>query len=177
MSYLISSIIGQEFVNYRKTTAFQKRFIAEKNKLPIVIDSVDTKLSLALGSCSSSGAPSSTKLKYGKEFSIDPDATVSDLLSKINKLFYITSVVNGKSPNTHIKLILGLENGSLLKSSDIFKDIYGEYYNKKDRILYLLLTKETTMYSYIISILRYLGILSKVNTKDNDDLIHVFSFI
>lgn len=176
MSYLVSSIIGQEFVNYRKTVDFQKRFIAEKNKLPIVVDSVDTKLSIALGSCSESkdteprhkgGAP-----KYGKEFSVDPDATVSDLLTKINKLFYITSVTNGKTPNTHIKLILGLENGTLLKSTETFKDIYAKNYNKKDRILYLLLTKETSMYSYILSILRYLGILSPL--KDTDDLINVY---
>ena len=30
--------------------------------------------------------------------------------------------------------------------------------NEKDNILYILLTQETTMYGYIMSILRYLGI-------------------
>lgn len=60
-----------------------------------------------------------------------------------------------KADDTKV-LKLGLENGKILDNKDILGDLYKKHKSQKDGILYLLLTQETTMYGYIMSLLRYI---------------------
>ena len=53
-------------------------------------------------------------------------------------------------------LKLGLENGKVLESTDVLGDIYKKYKDQRDDILYLLVTEEQSMFTYIISLLRYI---------------------
>lgn len=161
MSFLASSIFGHEFVNYRKNMREADRQIFSYNvrnhfpgMIPVVIDSVDQNLSLALNKCDSSMPEK--MWKYGKEYTMSVNTSVDEVLKEINKNIKVI----GK------KLILGLENGTLLKGSDILGQLYKKHKNNKDQILYLLLTQEKTIYGYILSILRYLGILPNIKSED-----------
>jgi hypothetical protein len=161
MSFLASSIFGHEFINYRKNVRDTDRKVFSYNvrqnfpgMIPVVIDSVDQNLSLALNNCDTTMPE--RMWKYGKEYTMSVNTTVDEVLKEINKNIYII----GK------KLILGLEDGTLLKGHEDLGQIYKKNKNQKDQILYLLLTQETTIYGYILSILRYLGILAKIDNKD-----------
>lgn len=161
MSFLASSIFGHEFVNYRKKVTASDRLVFSHNvrhnlpgMIPVVIDSVDQNLSLALSNCDTSMPEK--MWKHGKEYTMSINTTVEEVLKEIN-----TNIkVIGK------KLVLGLEDGSLLRENENLGKIYKKNKNNKDFILYLLLTQETTIYGYILSILRYLGILPTLKSKD-----------
>jgi arginyl-tRNA synthetase len=62
-------------------------------------------------------------------------------------------------------LVLGLEDGSLIDLESDIGTIYKRYRNKDDKILYVLVTNEKTMYGYILSIIKYLasGISTFIN--------------
>ena len=155
MSFLQSSIFGQEFVNYRKNNAHYERTKFSNNVrkngtglIPIVIDSVDNELSSLLGKTDNKYR------NYGKEYIMHMDTLVSDFsntifvdIENINENF-----LKGK------KLSLALEDGTIIDTKLTLGFLYKKYKNEKDNILYILLTQETTMYGYIMSILRYLGI-------------------
>lgn len=161
MSFLQSSLFGRDFVNYRKNSAhyertrFSTRVRTQDTKMiPIVVDSVDENLSCILGE-------NEHKVKrnknYGREYVLHTDMTVTDLLNKINTDVTKTSqtFMDGK------KLKLGLEDGTIIIDNTLTLGyMYKKYKNTKDNILYILVTQENTMYGYIKSILRYLGILN-----------------
>ena len=150
-SSLYGSIYGKEFINYRKqnSTMHRRQFLkATKRKgqflIPVVVDSVDEELSLKLsGDLDKKDNFSRRNLKYGKEFSITKDATAQDLLNILD--------IHG-----NYTLKLALENGTFLNKTDILGNIYKEYHNKEDNILYILVTKETSLYHYLLSIFKYL---------------------
>lgn len=161
MSFLASSIFGHEFVNYRKNVTASNRLVFSHNvrhnlpgMIPVVIDSVDQNLSLALSNCDASMPEK--MWKHGKEYTMSINTTVDEVLKEINANIKVI----GK------KLVLGLEDGSLLQENESLGKIYKKNKNNKDLILYLLLTQETTIYGYILSILRYLGILPTLKSKD-----------
>lgn len=148
-SFLQSSLYGQEFVKYRKNNPQSERqkfsnTVRTKgiSEVPVVIDSVDLVLSELLA-----GKDSKRFNRNGKEFHFHIDITIEDILLEVKSRI--------KLENTQI-LKLGLENGKILNDSYLIGDLYNKFKNQNDNILYLLLTKETTMYGYIISLLRYI---------------------
>ena len=79
------------------------------------------------------------------------DLTVADLIKEIKIEFLKKDqeqLANG--------LVLGLEDGTILEKSQILGDLYKESRNQDDKILYVLATKETSVFAYILSILKYL---------------------
>ena len=87
MSFLQSSIFGQEFVNYRKNNAHYERTKFSNNVrktgiglVPIVIDSVDTELSTLLGKTDHKYP---NYRNYGKEYIMHMDTFVLDFSNSI----------------------------------------------------------------------------------------------
>ena len=156
MSYLASSIFGKEFINYRKNNAHYERtrFSSKiRNQgiglVPIVVDSVENDLSLILG-----GKSEGRNKKYGKEYILHMDIKTNDFLTMVTN--DINNVEKDFLKGKKIKM--GIEEGTLIEMETTIGDIYKKYKNKKDNILYILITQETTVYGYILSILRYLGL-------------------
>lgn len=144
-SLLQSSLHGHDFIKYRQHTTRNEReqfsnYVRVKGvgNLPVVIDSVDSGLSELLAGGSRG---------YGKAFKFHQELSIEDILLEVKYRI--------KSDNTKI-LKLGLENGKILNDKDILGDVYKKYKHQSDNILYLLLTQETSMYGYIISLLRYI---------------------
>lgn len=149
MELLKSSILGREFINYRKNTdkydriRFSKSVRAQNiGLIPIVVDSVDTKISNII-------SLKKRYYRYGKEvsyhFSTCIEIILKDFLEIIKKEYPYEN--NYK---------LRLTNGTILENSVILEEIYMKYRNDDDKILYLLLSKETTLYDYFLSIFNYL---------------------
>lgn len=162
MSFLASSLFGRDFVNYRKNSAHYERTQFSSRvrtqgigMVPIVIDSVDEEMSLMLGE-NDTVTPKRNR-RYGKEYILHMDTKIIDFISQIE--IDITKL----SPNflDGKKLKLGLEDGTIITDTSLTLGyIYKKYKNTKDNILYILITQETTMYGYVISILRYLGLMA-----------------
>lgn len=151
---LKSSILGKDFVNYRKNTDKNTRSRFSNNVrskgigyIPIVIDSVDPELSLALATRDDMFT---RYIKYGFELMIHMDMTVSDLIKEI-KIELV------KKDYEYGYLSVGLEDGTMPESTTELGVLYKKHRNKDDKILYILLTQEKTVYGYIISIIKYLA--------------------
>lgn len=139
--------MGHDFVKYRKNNDERQRaqFSASVRtkgigEIPVVIDSVDEAISHALA-----GPDSKRFNRNGKEYRFHMEVLIEDVLLEVTQRV--------KFDDTKI-LKVGLENGKIVDNKDVLGDLYKKYKNQKDDILYLLLTQETTMYGYIISILR-----------------------
>jgi hypothetical protein len=148
-SFLQSSLYGHDFIKYRKNNnqSDRERFshsVRTKGigELPVVIDSVDSILSEALA-----GPDAKRFNRNGKEFHFHMDLLIEDILLEVRHII--------KADDTKV-LKLGLENGKILNNNDVLGNLYKKYKNQKDNILYLLLTQETSMYGYIMSLLRYI---------------------
>ena len=148
-SLLQSSLYGHDFVKYRQNHSQGERekfshSVRTKGigELPVVIDSVDPILSEGLA-----GPDAKRFNRNGKEFHFHMDLLVEDILLEVRHRI--------KADDTKV-LKLGLENGKMLDNKDVLGDLYKKYKNQKDNILYLLLTQETSMYGYIMSLLRYI---------------------
>lgn len=173
MNLLKSSILGQEFINYRKASIKSER-IRFSNKIrniglgyvPIIIDSIDRDISIFLGESMISGStnynilrsqPEFLKLynpiynKYGRPLVYHLDNKIEDIKDEIMELF--------KNDNTYknYTFTLGLEDGSFPNINEKLDNVYKNHRNKEDKILYLLVTKEKTIYDYIMSIIKYLS--------------------
>ena len=155
MEMLRSSILGREFVNYRKSTVKDVRLqFSHKvrsqgiGNIPIVVDSVDKELTEAIGERKNRYS------MYGKELVFHMDCTVGDVMKEI-KIILVEKEKEHLWKETG--LVLGLEDGTILQPSEELGGLYKKHRNKDDKILYLLLTREQTMYGYIMSILKYLG--------------------
>jgi len=158
---LKSSILGKDFVNYRKITNENER-VNFSNKIrkegvgniPIVIDSVDKELTLLLAK---HDPVFSRNIRYGFEVVLHMDQTIDDLITiikeEMNKKKDIVKI-NGSIDFLNISL--GLEDGNIINIKDDLGTIYKKYRNPDDKILYILITKESSIYGYIMSIIRYL---------------------
>ena len=151
---LQSSIFGKEFINYRKSTIEEERNEFSKktrNKgigcVPIVVDSVDKELGLLLAKKDKNNP---RNIRYGLELILHMDLKVIDLVEVIKR------EINSRN-NIDINITIGLEDGTLPETSKQLGVLYKENRNKDDNILYILITRETTIYGYIISILKYLA--------------------
>lgn len=150
---LKSSILGQDFVNYRKTTDKQQRtqFSSQVRSqgigyIPIIVDSVNTTLSKALAKTDENNP---RYIRYGFEIMIHMDLKVVDLIKEI-KIELLRKDYN------YDNLSIGLEDGTIPDTNIDLGTLYKKHRNKDDKILYVLLTQETSMYWYILSIIKYL---------------------
>jgi len=158
---LKSSILGKEFVNYRKITTEDERIGFSNNirkkgtgNIPIVIDSVDKELTLLLAKHD----PIFTRnIRYGFEVFFHMDKKVNDLIHIIKEeMNKKKDIVKTNISIDNLFISLGLEDGTILNINDELGIIYKKYRNPDDRILYILVTKETSIYGYIVSIIQYL---------------------
>jgi hypothetical protein len=158
MELLRSSIIGKEFVNYRKTTMKDQRInFSHKvramglGNVPIVIDSVDKQLTDLL--CEKHSRASARYNTYGRELVMHMDNTVADVLKEV-KIIMLQK--DQEELVTKNKLTIGLEDGTIPEIGTDLGTLYKKYRNTDDKILYLMISKESSMYGYIMSILTYL---------------------
>jgi hypothetical protein len=154
-SFLQSSIFGKDFVNYRKNNAHFQRVtvssrIQNSGLLPVVIDSVERDLSLLIGG---------NLRKYGKNYALEKDTVIEDIYNRVINDIKETEIedINKDDILSGKKLKIGLEDGTIITDmSQTLEKLYFQHRNEKDNILYLLITRENTMYGYIMSIIRYL---------------------
>lgn len=151
---LRSSILGKEFINYRKNTDKDQRSNFSGNvrsrglgNVPVVVDSVEKELSDLLAT---KDEKYPRNIKYGLEVIINMENKMSELL-KIVKIELL------KKDYEVNNLVLGLEDGSLIDLDIDIGTVYKQHRNKDDKILYVLVTNEKTMYGYILSIIKYLA--------------------
>lgn len=158
---LKSSILGKDFVNYRKITNENER-VNFSNKIrkegvgniPIVIDSVDKELTLLLAK---HDPVFSRNIRYGFEVVLHMDQTIGDLITIIKEeMNKKKDIVKTNVSIDFLNISLGLENGNIININDDLGTIYKKYRNSDDKILYILITKESSIYGYIMSIIRYL---------------------
>ena len=148
-SLLQSSLFGKEFIRYRNNNPnnirkkYSDNVINQNNEeIPVVIDSINEEISKLLA-----GLTAKRFNRNGIEYHFHKDLIIEDVLREVK--------LRLKEYTTTKTLKLGLENGLILKDQDIIGDLYKKYKDQKDNILYLLITEETTVYGYIISLLRY----------------------
>jgi hypothetical protein len=158
MELLRSSIIGKEFVNYRKTTMKDQRLrFSEKirssglGNVPIVIDSVDEQLTEML--CEKHPRSSARYNTYGREIVMHMDNTIADVLKEV-KIIMLQK--DKEELVTQNKLTIGLEDGTIPELGTDLGTLYKTHRNSEDKILYLMISKEISMYGYVMSILMYL---------------------
>lgn len=149
--YLMSSILGSEFINYRKNTGYSQRnaFLRSvpKGSVGIVVDSVDDNISKLLSGVNK-------RFLFGKEYVVLLDTSISNILTLIvDDLNKNVEKMESKINLNQFKFKLGLEDGSFVSPELTVGFIYRKH-AYSDKILYLLLTKELTMYSYIMSIIK-----------------------
>jgi len=154
MDLLRSSILGKEFINYRRYTTERERkrfYLNTTNikKIPVIVDTVDKELTDIFRK--KKFINRERIITYGLELQMNEDMNINDIIKEI-KIELI------KSNNEHIfvenDIKIGTEDGYILCKNDIIKDLYQRHTNKDDKILYLLITKEKSMYNYIMSIIR-----------------------
>lgn len=150
-SLLQSSLMGHDFVKYRKDNSVQERkqyssTVRTKGigEIPVVIDSVDSQLSSLLA------GPDAKRFKrHGKEFHFHQDLNIDEIILEIRSRIKLDDI-------SYKILKLGLENGKILEGKELLGDLYKKFKNQDDQILYLLLTQETTMYGYLLTLLRFI---------------------
>jgi hypothetical protein len=81
------------------------------------------------------------------------DQTVQSVLDELKSIYEFEE---------QYRLKLGLEDGSMPDVTTSLGDLYKRYRCEEDKILYLLLSKEWTVYGYIWSIIRYIKELMKL---------------
>jgi len=143
--------MGHDFIRYKKNNTPQERkqfsnTVRTKGigEIPLVIDSVDKQLSELLA-----GPDSKRFNRNGREFHFHQDLNINEIILEIKSRIKLSDI-------DHKVLKLGLENGKILEGTELLGDLYKKFKNQDDNILYLLLTQETTMYGYILSLLRYI---------------------
>jgi len=155
---MLSSFINHDFVNYRKQTfeSDRKKFSSSvrskgQGNIPIVVDSVEEEIAQCLTTFTSHGSVS------GIELVVHMDCTLHDVLKRVK----IHLISNDCEHLMTTELALGLEEGTIPDLSSNLGDIYKHYRNKDDKILYILLTRQQSVYDYIKSILHYLTVKLK----------------
>jgi hypothetical protein len=163
MDLLRSSILGKEFVNYRKHTTENERRRFYKtatgyNKIPVVIDSVEEEFINIFRK--KSYINGMRVISYGLELEMDVSSNINDVIKEI-KIELVKANKEHLFAENEIKL--GLENGTIITDEkELVYNLYKKFRNVNDNILYLLVTQEKSMYNYIMSIFRSLfGIFYK----------------
>lgn len=157
MDLLRSSLLGKEFINYRKHTSENDRRRFQRlseisDKIPIIIDSVDEEISQMFRK--KTFINDSRIIKYGIELQMDKKSYMKDVLKEI-KIEMVKADKESMFKENNLKM--GLEDGSIITNEELkVIDVYRKHRNYNDNILYILVTKEQTMYSYIMSILKSL---------------------
>jgi hypothetical protein len=155
MELLRSSIFGKEFINYKKNTTdterrrFYKKTTIDK-MIPVVIDSVDQEIVEVLRR--KKFINGNRVITYGLELEMKEDAIIEDIIKEIK-----IELVKGNKEYIFVEneINLGLEDGNIIEDKkEKVVNIYNKSKNEKDKILYLLITQEKTMYNYIMSIIR-----------------------
>lgn len=144
---LQSSLYGQDFLKYRKQHSLHERerfsnTVRTKGigEIPVIVDSVDEVISKSLA------GPDTTRYnRNGKEYTFHMELTIANVLEQVKQRVTLDDTKVFK---------VGLENGDMLNDKDILGDLYKKHKNPSDNILYLLLTQETTLFGYILSLLR-----------------------
>lgn len=156
-SSMIGSIYGKEYVNYRKVVNSGDRLrFSHKvrneglGNIPIVVDSVDNRISEFLVDKKDRLVYVGRNKRYGREIVMHMDNTVEDLTKEVKVIL----VRNDQDPN-NIKLVL--EDGTFLSSNLDLGSIYKRFRREEDKILYVMVTREETVLGYLKSILLYLG--------------------
>jgi hypothetical protein len=160
---LMSSIFGKEFIRYRKNTSeMERKRFSKKAKengggmIPIVIDSVDKEMSDIF--ISKETSINTRIITYGLCKEVRYDAIIEDIIKEV-KVVMIRK--NKEYLFMEGKLKVGLENGEIIENQKTrIIDIYKKHKNEKDDILYLLITRESSVYNYIMSIIR--SLISKI---------------
>ena len=161
-SMLLSSMIyNKDFLKFKIERLLPERktlskSILNKGYLPVVIDSLDENISKSLSRKRSS---SNYKI-HGRCFQFHKDMTTEDILLNLQNRIVL-------QPGVMINL--GLENGSIIKKDQNVETLYNMYKNPSDDILYLIITLETTLYGYILSIINY---IFKKNGNTNSNTIN-----
>lgn len=148
--------MGYNFINYKKTRLENERrrfsdSIREQGigRVPIVIDSVEEEIMKILSN--------REKGRYfnGVELSKHMDGSIKELIEQIEDIIIKRG---GKRLIEKKRIILGLENGEVIDSNDTITlgELYKKYRNRKDRILYILVSRKDTLYGYIMSIIEYI---------------------
>lgn len=152
---LRSSIIGKEFINYRRTAEPTDRECFSGSvrsrglgQIPIIVDSVDPDLSLLLAT------KRSHNIRYGLELILHMDLTIEDLKNVIYQELQKRTNTSTVPMMPHITI--GLEDGTIPDVNIDLDTVYKRHKNKEDNLLYILITRETSVYNYIVSIIRYL---------------------
>lgn len=152
-----SSIFGKEYINYRKNTSIATRSVysnkirsAGLGNVPVVIDSLDKDISLLLSGCDTVNE-SRRNWTYGGEFSFNLDRNIEEIIKEIKIILSARGLVIKDSD----QFKLGLEDGTFVENNQSIGFLYKKFRNSKDKILYLILTKETTVYGYLLSIFKY----------------------
>lgn len=145
MELLKSSIMGREFINYRKNTYTYDRLRFSKSVrakglgiVPIVIDSIDKNISNMI-------SENKRYKRHGRECEYHYETTIGDILLDIKELIPYEN-------NIHIRL----EDGTILDNKIKLEELYIPYRKEDDKILYLIVSKELTLYEYFLSIFNYL---------------------
>jgi hypothetical protein len=157
MELLRSSIFGKEFINYRRNTTEteRKRFYRKTTidkMIPVVVDSVDKEIIEILKK--KSFINGSRVISYGLELEMKEDSSMEDILREIK-----IELLKMKKEYIFMEndIQIGLEDGMIIEDKkEKLINIYKKHKNEKDNILYLLITKEKTMYNYIMSIIKSL---------------------
>ena len=158
---LKSSILGKEFVNYRKLTNEDERItfsdkIRKKGvgNIPVVIDSVEKDLSLLLAK---HDPIFPRNIRFGFELDLHMDIKVYQLIDIIkNEMKNKIDIIKPTFTLDYTFFSLGLEDGTIIDNNEEVGTIYKKHRNKDDKILYILITKENTILGYIKSIIKYL---------------------
>lgn len=150
--FLRSSILNREFINYKKYNGHNSKSFSIKTRfkgtgqIPVVIDSIDKQISLLLSNCDTINI-SRRYWTYGGEFEFYIDKPINEILDEVSKLIYSRSNYTINS-----KFKFGLENGTIIDKNQTVGELYKQYKNKNDNVLYLLITTENTFYEYLLSI-------------------------
>lgn len=153
MDFMKSSLIDVEFINFRKQnnkTQRQKYFrnmTSVHNSVPVVIDSINKDISALMSGCDIKRT-SRREWTYGLSLNANPSDTVKKLfeMNLKNLLNENYSKVN-KFCN---------EDGEFINPNMLIGECYNRFKNVDDNILYLIITQETTVYGYILSLFRTL---------------------
>ena len=153
MDFLSHSFIGDDFIQYKHNIDPNERIrFSDKvrkdgvGNIPIVIDTIDDEIKYFLHDVNGT---------RGKEFVFHMDYTLNDVIEFLRERSEHTKEQSVVKNLQRIKLTLGLENGVIPSPSQNLGELYKIHRDSNDKILYLILTKEPTMYDYILSIFRY----------------------
>lgn len=146
-----SSLAGMEIGHFKKQEKNSKtnfKFFRNPNaklpySVPVVIDAVEKKLSAILAGTDTENTPK-FKWIYGKAGNVKSEINLAKFISDVTQDF----------PETTKTLKVCNEEGQFLDLNLKIGYIYNNFKNTSDNILYLMITYESTIYDYIVSLFK-----------------------